>query len=123
MIVPILNPFGLQVQILDAIAQAEGRGALAIADNEVPSIGLTRGVTHAVNDATKSASIGAMRMIFTGTVSVPSSLRIVEPIEPFAYRDAQLREIKFVNSFAALFRYPQQLRPLEDFQMTGGGWP
>ena len=77
MIVPILNPLGLQVQVLDAIAQAEGRGELAIADNEVPSIGLTRGVMHAVNDETKSASIGAMRMIFTGTVSVPSS---------FAYR-------------------------------------
>ena len=70
MIVPILNPLGLQVHVLDASAQADGREVVLIVDDEVPSVELTRGVAHAENDAIRIASTGAMRMAFIGTVGV-----------------------------------------------------
>ena len=39
---------------------------------DVLVIGLTRRVAHAFNNTTRSASIGAMRILVIGTVSVPT---------------------------------------------------
>jgi hypothetical protein len=46
---------------------AIGRGPAAVVE-EVPAIGLTCRDAHALNDATKSASINAMRMVFISRV-------------------------------------------------------
>lgn len=68
MTVPILNPTGLHSQEFDASVQAVGRRALVVVMEEVPVIGLSRRDAHAVNDATKIASIDASRMVFITTV-------------------------------------------------------
>jgi hypothetical protein len=68
----MLNPIGLHSQLFDASVQAARPGAAAVVVEEVPVIGLTRRDAHAVNDATKSASIDAMRMVFITTVYGPT---------------------------------------------------
>jgi hypothetical protein len=67
----MLNPIGLHNQLFDASVHAARRRPAAIVVEELPVIGLTCRVAHALNDATKSASIDAMRMVFITTVYGP----------------------------------------------------
>jgi hypothetical protein len=57
--------------MFEAIVHAIGRGAAAVVFEEVPVIGLSCRDAHALNDATKSASIHAMRMVFISRSRVP----------------------------------------------------
>jgi hypothetical protein len=68
----MLNPIGLHSQLFDASVHAERREAAAIVLEELPVIGLTRRVAHAVNDTTKSANIDTMRMVFIATIYGPT---------------------------------------------------
>src|ERR1700722_17911945 len=67
----MLNPIGLHSQLFDASVQAARRGAPSIVVAEFPAIGLTRRDAHALNDAIKSASIDAIRMVFIARSPVP----------------------------------------------------
>src|SRR5258707_11162810 len=71
MTVPILNPIGLHSQLFEASVQAARRGAAAVVLADVPVIGLSPREAHAVNDATKSASIDTMRVVFIIRSRVP----------------------------------------------------
>jgi hypothetical protein len=68
----MLNPIGLHNQLFDASVHAARRRPAAIVLEELPVIGLTLLVAHAVNDTTKNANIDTMRMVFIATIYGPT---------------------------------------------------